>query len=162
MASSLLGQCLGVDLSASEGRKPHRPLESRCSDELASRSLDTNWIPLKHWTLNGSEQKTVMSLALTCLWIAPLFILQCPFTDLAFHLVPDGEERKSGKKGDSTSYHYRMPSLASTWIYLRVTRRPSCLERSRLPMPSPVSARVVPQPGCCRCSQPCLGSTPAA
>ena len=70
-----------------------------------------------------------MSLAFICLFIAPLFILEFSFMYFVFHLVPDWEERKRGKKRDSTSYHCHIPSLSSMLMDLRVMSILGCLGR---------------------------------
>lgn len=70
-----------------------------------------------------------MLLVFICLFIAPFFILKYSFMYFVFHLVPDWEERKRGKKQDST-YHYHIPSLSSMLMYLCVIRILGFLERS--------------------------------
>lgn len=67
----------------------------------------------------------------TCLFIATLFVLEYSFMYFVFHLVPDWEERKRGKKRDSASYHCHVASLSSMLMDLCVTRILGCLRRSQ-------------------------------
>lgn len=62
-----------------------------------------------------------MLLAFMCCCVAPFFLLKCSFMYFVFHLVPDWEERKWGKKQDPT-YYYHIPSLSSMLMYFHVLR----------------------------------------